>query len=407
VSTNYNYASIIPLIGGETIAMEKVFGKRPEYILSYSGFGANDSQLLNYYNHEVPYHVLDEGASHGGQVDIVNSVCPCAGLSTLSPTASSDNHNNDWMIESSRYVLREVKPKVLWGENSPHLAGKMGIPVVAKLRKIAEEFGYTFSLYRTKSMLHGIGQVRQRSFYFFWKDECVPLFRYYNEPMEHASDIILNAKVSEDDPMNAVISNKVPTDDPMYQHILEVIFEGKLSHKEFVAQLEKTASTNDIVEDTYGFENSYKVLAEWADTKEGEKYERFAASCRRKYDKLTKVGGGIMRRGLVFPKQRIGAFVGHLPTSLCHPIEDRFITFREALALMKMPDDFQLQGGKKNANMICQNVPVCTAAHMAENIKDYLEGRLDTLPVPFIKQDNTKQSYEVEHPSTSLEEFLV
>ena len=46
---SYNYASIIPLIGGETIAMEKVFGKRPEYILSYSGFKANDSQLLNYY----------------------------------------------------------------------------------------------------------------------------------------------------------------------------------------------------------------------------------------------------------------------------------------------------------------------------------------------------------------------
>ena len=49
MSSSYKYASIIPLIGGETIAMEKVFGKRPEYILSYSGFGANDSQFLNYF----------------------------------------------------------------------------------------------------------------------------------------------------------------------------------------------------------------------------------------------------------------------------------------------------------------------------------------------------------------------
>ena len=102
MSSSYKYASIIPLIGGETIAMEKVFGKRPEYILSYSGFGANDSQLLNYYNHEVPYHVIDEGNGKTDYVDVVNSVCPCAGLSTLSPTASSDNHNNDWMIESSK-----------------------------------------------------------------------------------------------------------------------------------------------------------------------------------------------------------------------------------------------------------------------------------------------------------------
>ena len=164
MSSSYNFASIIPLIGGETIAMEQVFGKRPDYIMSYSGFHANDSQLLNYYNHEVPYHVLDNYNGVLEDVDVVNSVCPCAGLSTLSPTASSDNHNNDWMIESSRFVLRTLGPKVLWGENSPHLAGNMGKPVVEKLRKLAEEFGYTFSLYRTASRLHGIGQVRQRSF---------------------------------------------------------------------------------------------------------------------------------------------------------------------------------------------------------------------------------------------------
>ena len=195
--------------------------------MSYSGFNANDSQLLNYYNHEVPYHVLDEGATHGGQVDVVNSVCPCAGLSTLSPTASSDNHNNDWMIESSKYVLSLIKPKVLWGENSPHLAGNMGKPVVAKLRKLAEEFGYTFSLYKTMSKLHGIGQVRQRSFYFFWKGNEVPLFRYYNEPMETATDIILNSKVSEDDPMNECINKRgKPTDDITYKHILEVVHGG-------------------------------------------------------------------------------------------------------------------------------------------------------------------------------------
>ena len=32
---SYSYASCVPLIGGETIAMENVFAKRPEYIISY------------------------------------------------------------------------------------------------------------------------------------------------------------------------------------------------------------------------------------------------------------------------------------------------------------------------------------------------------------------------------------
>ena len=45
-----NYASIVPLIGGETIAMEKVFKKRPEYIISYEDFQANDTHLVEYYN---------------------------------------------------------------------------------------------------------------------------------------------------------------------------------------------------------------------------------------------------------------------------------------------------------------------------------------------------------------------
>jgi len=406
MSSSYKFASIIPLIGGETIAMEKVFGKRPEYIMSYSGFKANDSQLLNYYNNEVPYHVLDDYNGVLEKVDVVNSVCPCAGLSTLSPTASGDNHNNDWMIESSKYVLQNLGPKVLWGENSPHLAGNMGKPVVEKLRKLAEEFGYTFSLYRTASRLHGIGQVRQRSFYFFWKSDRVPIFKYYNKPMEKATDIILNAKVSEDDPMNECISHKKPTDDITYKHILEVV-HGGISHAEFIEQLPRTREANSYLEKHYGEDKCYEILAEWADGFEGEQYERFAASCRRKHHKLTVVGGGIMRRGIIFPKDCIGAFVGHLPYMLAHPTEDRFITFREALALMKMPDDFQLLGGKKNANMICQNVPVCTASDMAENVKDWLDGNIDTIDANFIRQDNNKQEYIVERQPNSLEEFLV
>ena len=44
-----NYASIVPLIGGETIAMQNVANTKPEYILSYSAFEANDRQLLEYY----------------------------------------------------------------------------------------------------------------------------------------------------------------------------------------------------------------------------------------------------------------------------------------------------------------------------------------------------------------------
>ena len=76
-----NYASIVPLIGGETIAMENVFGKRPDYMLTFDGFQANETHLINYYNNEVPYLNLSEGEKHPHSVDVVNTVCQCAGLS--------------------------------------------------------------------------------------------------------------------------------------------------------------------------------------------------------------------------------------------------------------------------------------------------------------------------------------
>ena len=87
-----NYASIVPLIGGETIAMQNVFKKKPEYILSYEPFIPNDTHLVEYYKREVPYHILGSGRNIDlPRVDVVNTVCPCAGLSSLSTTASTDS----------------------------------------------------------------------------------------------------------------------------------------------------------------------------------------------------------------------------------------------------------------------------------------------------------------------------
>ena len=171
----YTYASIVPPIGGETIAMQNVFQKKPEYILSYADFTPNDTHLVEYYKGKVPYYLLDNNRTHNiPSVDVVNTVCPCAGLSSLNTSASSDAAANDWMSTSADYILGTVKPRVFWGENAPRLASKMGEPVVEDLREIGRKYGYTFSLYKTKSLLHGLSQGRDRSFYFFWKGDKVP-----------------------------------------------------------------------------------------------------------------------------------------------------------------------------------------------------------------------------------------
>ena len=394
-----NFASIVPLIGGETIAMENVFGKRPEYILTFDGFQANEEHLLNYYNNSVPYLNLSEGHSFTEKVDVINTVCPCAGLSSLSPSASSDNAMNDWMYKSAEYILTEVQPKVFWGENAPRLASKMGEPVVKKLRKIGRENGYTFSIFQTKSILHGLGQVRDRTFYFFWKDDKVPLFDYILEKPKSIEDEILEVERKDDDPMSQILTNdRIPSEEPYYKYVLEVL-EGGISHKEFQAKIEKTTNPMDYIEE----HTNYKVVAKWM---RENGYDNVAAKCDRQYHKL-KAGGNIMRKTTEIPKDKIGAFVGHMPTCLTHPREDRYLTVREALSLMKLPNDFQLLNPKRSLNHICQNVPVTTAEFAAKMVKKYLDKKLDMIDTDFLIQDNRKKALKYEKNSLQLTDFMI
>ena len=399
------HATIIPLIGGETIASENVFGSRPEYILSYSAFKDNEKHLINYYDNEIPYHILDE-VDHPFQlppIDVMSSVCPCAGLSQYHSKPGEGNPNNEWMLKTAHYVLEEVKPTVFWGENAPGLAGKIGKFIRDELREISKAAGYTMSIYRTGSLLHGVPQTRQRSFYFFWKGNKTPLLNYYDRPWTKIEDVISN--VQSNFQMEPISTQTPSKDDPYYRYLLEVVHNG-ISHSDFQDRLkQKNARTNDCQSFTERAGHTYDKIGEWMGA---NGYEGEVEKCKRKHHKLTVLKGNIMRRGTIVPKDYIGAFVGHYPTSLTHPYEDRYITYREALTIMGMPSDYELLDPKKSVNHICQNVPVQTAEDMATEVKEALEGNRNWLDSTYIFQNNNNNSYELWDESTgeTLERFF-
>jgi len=396
------YASIVPLIGGETIAMQNSFQKKPEYILSYEDFKANDTHLVEYYKREVPYYLLGNDRNYDlPSVDVVNTVCPCAGLSSLNTTASSDAAANDWMLTSANYVLGTIKPKVFWGENAPRLASKMGEPVVENLRSIGRKFGYTFSLYKTKSLLHGLGQVRDRSFYFFWKGDKIPKLDFFRRKHERIEDTIRKVKMYHKDPMSVLANKKTPSKNPFYRFVLEEMCGG-ITHREFQRKITKTVNPMDYIESN---NIKYNEVAAWLKSKGFEKESNKATAM---YNKL-KEGKNIMRRSVTIPKDFIGAFVGHLPFELTHPDEDRHLTIRECLTIMGLPKDFMLQGGVKNLNHICQNVPVTTATDMADNVLKYVKGYLDNqlIDTDFLVQDNKSQENIYEKKPLQLDRFMV
>jgi hypothetical protein len=113
-----------------------------------------------------------------------------------------------------------------------------------------------------------------------------------------------------------------------------------------------------------------------------------------------------MRRTTIVPRDHIGAFVGHYPNSLAHPIEDRYINYREAMSIMGLPEDFELLNPKKSANHICQNVPVQTATDMATEVVAYLNGERKMVDTDFIIQYNHNQKAEYTERGNTLEAFL-
>jgi site-specific DNA-cytosine methylase len=392
------HAFIVPLIGGQAIGQSNAFGSRPDYLLSYTPFSNNDSHIVNYYS-DVPYILLDQGGKVPHTVDVVGTTCPCAGLSSLSGYANSNAAANEWMYTTAKEVLGNIKPKVFWGENAPGFAGKLGKPIVDKLRIIAKENGYTMSIYRTKSLLHGVPQIRERSFYFFWKGEQVPIFNYFDKPLNTIESVFAN--VSKNATQQEVTNDKIPSKwDAMYRYVLEEL-EGGITHKEFYDRIEKTDNAMDWLERKG---KKYDEVGQWM---RSQGLDRAAERCDRIFNKLN-AGGNIMRRLTTIPKGHIGAFVGHYPNLLTHPTEDRYLTYREGMSIMGLPEDFELLQPKKFLNHMCQNVPVTTATDMANEIKAVLSGERDMINADLIYQYNGQKTYEVKdtQPLGSLETFL-
>jgi site-specific DNA-cytosine methylase len=391
------HSSIIPLIGGETIAAMNAFGTPPQQIFTYSPFEANEAHLrhyLRYRGYDVPYVVLDDHPGskrdwHG--LASVSSVCPCAGLSFLGTNFGEHNESNQWMPRAAEFVLGELKPEVYWGENAPQLAGKVGKPILGKLLSIAREHGYSMSLYRTKSLLHGVPQIRERAFYFFWKGDRVPLLDYYDRPYQRIEDLITGITSNlQTEPINRQIPSR---DDPYYRYLLEVVLGG-ITHREYHDLIDDKVISQaiDVKSDIERRGHDYGMVGEWMG---GQGFDREVAKCDRMRRKLDD-GHNIMRRGTMVPKNYIGAFVSHYPKMLTHPYEDRYINYREAMTIMGLPSDFELLDPKHSVNHICQNVPVRTAEDMATEVREYLLGnRRDTVRADLVLQRNHSRMHEV------------
>ncbi len=344
---------------------------------------------------EVPYYQVDVTGKPdlGFYPRVVESTCPCAGLSMLNPKAKSENQVNDWMVNTAEFVLSEWRPSVYWGENAPGLMGNLGRGVRDRLHAVAAKHDYSVGYYKTKSLLHGVPQVRTRSFYFFWNKSHflnggVPELGWFDKPYTKIEDLIVGVKSnSQREPIN----KKRPSEEPFYRYVLEEV-AGGMSHRQYAKSMGampvRTNDSKSIIEQSG---HDYTRVSEWM-RKQG--LDKLADRCLAIKAKLD-AGGSIMRRDTIVPKDYIGAFVGHYPHMLAHPTEDRYIDYREAMTIMGLPDDFELvDPNPRNVNHVCQNVPVQTASDMATEVMAALNGKRPVAPTSLLFQSNVNRTTE-------------
>jgi len=375
---NVKYAGIVPLIGGMMFGAEKATGKKPEYILSYPAFGGNDSLLTEYWK-EVPYIALDPETNDTveklSSVDFVSALCPCAGLSQLNngKNRGANATQNDWMYKTAEHVLEKMQPKVFWGENAPGLYGPIGEPVVEKLREIGDANGYSMSLVKTTTMLHGIPQNRVRSFYFFWKSPTAPLLNWYNVKRPTLEEYL--EPVSEyEDPQEKLEKMLELQTDPLYIWLSQEFGDWRAFMRE------KKGSMMDVMINS-GKADDY---IEWVKVHHPahEKKASHALYKRRN-------GMGFWDSSPFLPTDYTGAFTGARMNAI-HPSEDRILTRRELMHFMGLPQNMVAPIGDQMGKVF-QNVPSSTAADWTREVVKFIKGELEMSEHKFLKQDNISQ----------------
>lgn len=384
------WAPHIPLIGGFPLGAEMALGKPPVEIYSLPGFGGNDLHYVNYQQktlgRNIAYTPIEpDDHSFRQKVNIIVATPPCAALSQLNtgkkPEAKGAGcAKNDFMYMVVDHGVKCFDADVIIIENAPALFTSKGEAVAKRLEELAYSHGRSISFYKTSTVYHGIPQARDRTFAFIWKLEHAPILKWYKRPYEKFADYLNQVPVNSIQ-QDIVVNPKV-ADECFYQFMKHKL--GKNDCREDIRAIgkktafqwvDKTGSLDEAIAWFYhtGNERGIKV-AEHAKNKQ-------------------EMGMGIWDGSVHIASEYTQAWIGRNMNDTIHPSEDRSLTIRESLHMMGFPHDFELLGGRKNVNMIAQNVPTCTARDMVVEAAEAIVGNRESSWLKLFKQNNHNETF--------------
>jgi len=396
---NFTHISIIPLIGGLSLATSNILKSPPKAIFSYKCFYNNDKLYLDYLkqnNLNIPYYQLDTSEWLQNidkyiysNIDIVSGLPPCAGLSScsqLKPGARQTSPVNEHMYNAANFILEYIQPKAYVFENSPNLYSNVGIPVRQNLIDIANKFGYSVTFYKTDTLLHGIPQHRPRAYCIFYKGKYAPILNYCNIAYPTLEEFL--KQLPKDSTLQDVYQTKEPfiKDFEIYKFFKYKY--GENWRQETLKNVKHYTS--------YDYLRKMNLMYEFKDflTLLENKGEEVSPIVKREINHvITKTEQNknfrLSHRVIGLHENYTYAVYGESMERICHPVEDRKMNIREYLHLMSMPHDFQIENPRDYVKL-SQNVPIKTSEFIISEIVEVLKGNRNFSSENILMQDNTK-----------------
>lgn len=344
-------------------------------VYSFPPFSNND-QHINYNYSDININYLDEKIeglintssnldpwnqlvkdNNIKKSNILTAVPVCSGLSMLNSNTSKgdrargpDAAQNNWLLSCVKFYLA-TDSDVLVVENAPALSTAKGFPLVEKIKKIIDDNGMErkVQLIKTTTMNHGIPQERDRTFLFIHKQPKFIQFKnkFHEEVM--LEDFLKNQKTLDNDPCNINLNTCKQTDEwirlfdkyPQFIEDWKSIPDQKKSTSSWKIILKTVSDNPSMLDDFPHLQKQHKHIL-----------------------KKHSMDMGYWDGSPTFAKGKVNAVISKnklCTLNMCNDYKG-FLTLRQFMSLMGIPNNFNLVNPLSLWKHISQNVPVNTAA---------------------------------------------
>lgn len=294
--------------------------------------------------------MLDE-LLKGQTIDMVIGGPPCQGFSTIGKGEATDNRNS--LFKEFVRIVKHTNPKIVIFENVTGILASKNKNTLAQIFKCFEDLGYEMDARVLSSEEYGVPETRRRTIIIGSKDCSSPIF----PQITHGDRGKLSLNT-----VGRAFKDLRAEDGKLYNHDVE---SAQLSKKIDLERLKCIPEGKYIRykkdEEKY-LPKNLRFEVNWEELGEG----RFRQAKLQRLD-----------RNLPSPTILTSR------TTYYHPIENRYLTPREAAACQSFPNDFIFTGSTTSQfRQIGNAVPPLMAMAIGEAVKKMISSKRKSVDKP-------------------------